>query len=195
MTGNGWLQFVVFCALLLALIRPFGIYLAKVLEGERTWLDLVFRPIERLIYKLGGVDAYHEMNWREYAFAVLGFSAVSMLLTYVFERLQGWALLSAAWMNPQKLAGVEQSLAWNTAASFTTNTNWQSYTPETTMSYLTQMAGMAYHNFLSAAVGIAVAVALVRGIRRTAASTIGNFWVDVTRSILYILLPCCVIFG
>ena len=193
MTGNGWLQFGIYCVLLLAAIRPLGIYLAKVLEGERTWLDPVFRPIERLIYKLGGVDADHEMNWREYALALLGFSAVSLLLTYALERLQ--SLLIAGWMNPQKLAAVEQALAWNTAASFTTNTNWQSYVPETTMSYLTQMAGLAYHNFLSAAVGIAVAVALIRGIRRTDTQTIGNFWVDATRSIVYVLVPACAIFA
>ena len=195
MTGNGWLQFLIFSAVLLASLRPIGIYLARVLEGERTWLDPVLRPIENLIYKLGGVNASQEMSWREYAFALLGFSAVSLLLTYVFERIQGWGLLAISWLNPQKLPGVEQALAWNTAASFTTNTNWQSYTPETTMSYLTQMAALAYHNFLSAAVGIAVAVALVRGIKRTSSSTIGNFWVDVTRSILYVLIPACVIFA
>jgi potassium-transporting ATPase potassium-binding subunit len=195
MTGNGWLQFAVFSVVLLASVRPMGIYLARVLEGERTWLDPLLRPIERLIYKLGGVNADQEMNWREYAFAMLGFSAVSLLLTYVLERAQGWGLLAVSWLNPQKLPGVEQALAWNTAASFTTNTNWQSYTPETTMSYLTQMAALAYHNFLSAAVGIAVAIALVRGIRRTTSSTIGNFWVDVTRSILYVLVPGCVIFA
>ena len=195
MTGDGWLQFAVFSVVLLASVRPLGIYLARVLEGERTWLDPLLRPIERLIYKLGAVDAGQEMSWREYAFAMLGFSAVSLLLTYVLERAQGWGLLAVSWLNPQKLPGVEQALAWGTAASFTTNTNWQSYTPETTMSYLTQMAGLAYHNFLSAAVGIAVAIALVRGIRRTTSSTIGNFWVDVTRSILYVLVPGCVIFA
>jgi len=160
MTANGWLQFVVFSVILLASVRPVGAYLARVLEGERTWLDPLLRPIERLIYKLSGVNADHEMNWREYAFALLGFSVISLLMTYGIERLQ--ALLP--W-NPQKLAAVGPDLAWNTAASFTTNTNWQSYTPETTMSYLTQMAGLAYHNFLSAAVGIAVAVALIRGIK------------------------------
>jgi K+-transporting ATPase ATPase A chain len=195
MTGNGWLQFAVFSAILLASVRPIGLYLARVLEGERTWFDPLFRPIEKLIYKLGGVNASQEMSWREYAFAMLGFSAVSMLLTYVLERLQGWSILALSWLNPQKLPGVEQALAWNTAASFTTNTNWQSYTPETTMSYLTQMAGLAYHNFMSAAVGIAIAVALVRGIRRTSSPTIGNFWVDVTRSVLYVLVPGCVIFA
>jgi potassium-transporting ATPase potassium-binding subunit len=195
MTGNGWFQFAIFAAVLLASVRPVGIYLARVLEGERTWLDRLLCPVEKLIYKLSGVNAEQEMNWREYAFALLGFSAVSMVLTYVLERAQGWGLLAVSWLNPQKLPAVEQALAWNTAASFTTNTNWQSYTPETTMSYLTQMAALAYHNFLSAAVGIAVAVALVRGIRRTSSPTIGNFWVDVTRSILYVLAPGCVIFA
>jgi len=195
MTGNGWFQFAIFAAVLLASVRPVGIYLARVLEGERTWLDRLLHPVEKLIYKLSGVNAEQEMNWREYAFALLGFSAVSLVLTYLLERAQGWGLLAVSWLNPQKLPAVEPALAWNTAASFTTNTNWQSYTPETTMSYLTQMAALAYHNFLSAAVGIAVAVALVRGIRRTSSPTIGNFWVDVTRSILYVLAPGCVIFA
>ena len=190
MTANGWLQFVVFSVILLASVRPVGAYLARVLEGERTWLDPLLRPIERFIYKLSGVNADHEMNWREYAFALLGFSVISLLMTYSIERLQ--ALLP--W-NPQKLAAVGPDLAWNTAASFTTNTNWQSYTPETTMSYLTQMAGLAYHNFLSAAVGIAVAVALIRGIKRTASGTIGNFWVDATRSLLYVLLPASILYA
>jgi K+-transporting ATPase ATPase A chain len=161
-----------------------GIYLARVLEGERTWLDPVLRPVERLIYKLCGIHADQEMNWREYAFAMLGFSAISLLLTYGIQRLQ--ALLP--W-NPQHLAAVSPDLAWNTAASFTTNTNWQFYTPEATMSYLTEMAGLATHNFWSAAAGIAVAVALIRGIKRTSSATIGNFWVDMTRSLLYVLLP------
>jgi K+-transporting ATPase ATPase A chain len=184
MSANGWLQFVIFCLILLASVRPVGLYLARVLEGQRTWLDPVMRPIERLIYKLCGVKANEEMNWREYAFAVLGFSAVSMLLTYAIERLQAFLPL-----NPQGLAAVGPDLAWNTAASFTTNTNWQSYSPETTMSYLTQMAGLATHNFFSAAVGIVVAMALIRGIKRTTAGTIGNFWVDTTRTLLYVLLP------
>jgi len=178
MTGNGWLQFLLFAAILLVSVKPVGIYLARVLEGEKTWLDPLFRPIERLLYKLSGVDADQEMTWREYAAALLGFSAVSLVLTYAFERLQGWAPFAASWMNPQKLPGVEQS-----------------YVPEVTMSYLTQMGTLAYHNFASAAVGIAVAVALVRGIKRTSSATIGNFWVDMTRSILYVLLPACAIFA
>jgi K+-transporting ATPase ATPase A chain len=188
MSANGWLQFAIFSLILLASVRPVGIYLARVLEGERTWLDPVLRPIERLIYKLCGVHADKEMNWREYAYSVLGVSAVSLVLTYGFQRLQFWL----PW-NPQHLANVGPDLAWNTAASFTTNTNWQSYTPETTMSYLTQMAGLAYHNFLSAAMGIAVAVALIRAIKRTSSGTIGNFWVDTTRTLLYVLLPASII--
>jgi len=190
MTANGWLQFAVFGAILLASVRPVGAYLARVLQGDRTWLDAVLRPIERLIYKVSGVNAQEEMNWRQYAYALLGFSAVSALITYGFERLQ--AILP---LNPQHLGAVGPDLAWNTAVSFTTNTNWQSYTPEQTMSYLTQMAGLAYHNFTSAAVGIAVAVALIRGIQRTASATIGNFWVDVTRSILYVLLPASIVYA
>ena len=192
MSANGWLQFAIFCLVLLASVRPVGIYLARVLEGERTWLDPVLRPVERLLYKLCGVSADKEMNWREYAFAALGFSAVSLVLTYAIERMQGFV---AGWANPQHLAAVRPDLAWNTAASFTTNTNWQSYTPETTMSYLTQMAGLATHNFWSAALGICVAVALIRGIKRTASGTIGNFWVDMTRTLFYVLLPACVVYG
>jgi K+-transporting ATPase ATPase A chain len=190
MSANGWLQFALFCLILLACVRPVGVYLARVLEGQRTWLDLVLRPIERLIYKLSGVDAEKEMNWREYACALLGFSAVGLLVTYAIERLQGLLPL-----NPQHLTAVGPDLAWNTAASFTTNTNWQSYTPETTMSYLTQMAALATHNFFSAAVGIAVAVALIRGIKRTKSETIGNFWVDATRTILYVLLPASLLYA
>jgi K+-transporting ATPase ATPase A chain len=190
MSANGWLQFAVFSLILLASVRPVGIYLARVLEGERTWLDPVLRPIERLIYKLSGVNATQEMNWREYAFAMLGFSAVTLAITYAIERLQHML----PW-NPQGLAAVGPDLAWNTAASFTTNTNWQFYTPETTMSYLTQMAGLATHNFWSAATGIAIAVALIRGIKRTMSSTIGNFWVDVTRTLLYVLVPASLIYA
>ena len=190
MSANGWLQFSLFSLILLASVRPVGTYMARVFEGERTWLDPVLRPIERLIYKLSGIDAKNEMNWREYAFAMLGFAAVSLLVTYGIERMQHWLPF-----NPQGLANVSPDLAWNTAVSFTTNTNWQSYTPETTMSYLTQMAALAYHNFISAASGIAVAIALIRGIKRTGSSTIGNFWVDTTRCILYILLPASLIYA
>ena len=190
MSANGWFQFALFSLILLAVTRPVGLYLARVLEGQRTWLDPVFRPMERLLYRLTGVNADHEMNWKEYAFAMLGFSAVSLVVTYAIERLQ--AVLP--W-NPQHLPAVGPDLAWNTAASFTTNTNWQFYTPESTMSYLTEMAGLATHNFFSAAVGIVVAVAIIRGIKRTASATIGNFWVDTTRTLLYVLLPACVIYA
>ena len=190
MTANGWLQFALYSLVLLATVRPVGIYLARVFEGESTWLDPILRPFERLIYKLSGVRADQEMNWREYAFAMLGFSAVTLVVTYGFERLQN--LLP---FNPQGLAAVGPDLAWNTAASFTTNTNWQFYTPETTMSYLTQMAGLATHNFWSAAAGMAVAVAFIRGIKRTTSATIGNFWVDMTRSLLYILVPASLLYA
>jgi K+-transporting ATPase ATPase A chain len=190
MNAMGWLQFAIFSIVLLATVRPVGIYLARVLERERTWLDPVLSPCERLIYKLSGVNAEHEMNWREYAFAILGFSAVSLLVTYAIERLQAFLPF-----NPQHLANVGPDLAWNTAASFTTNTNWQSYSPESTMSYLTEMAGLATHNFFSAAVGIVVAVALIRGIKRTNSCTIGNFWVDATRTMLYILAPACIVYA
>jgi K+-transporting ATPase ATPase A chain len=191
MSANGWLQFLFFSVVLALLTRPVGLYIAQVLERKRTWLDPVLHPIERLIYKVCGVHADHEMNWREYAFGVLGFSAVSLLLTYGIERLQAVIKL---W-NPQGLAAVVPDLAFNTAASFTTNTNWQSYTPESTMSYLTEMAGLATHNFFSAAGGIVVAVALVRGIKRTTSNTIGNFWVDTTRTLLYILLPGSIVYA
>jgi K+-transporting ATPase ATPase A chain len=188
MTANGWLQFIVFFAVLLLLMRPLGLYIARVLEGQKTFLDPVLRPIERLVYRACGIQAKQEMSWQQYSVAMLIFSFVSLLLTYLIERAQAFL----PW-NPQHLAGVAPVLALNTAVSFTTNTNWQAYTPETTMSYFTQMAGLAYHNFLSAAIGIAVAIALVRGIARKQSATIGNFWVDTTRSILWILLPICLV--
>jgi K+-transporting ATPase ATPase A chain len=190
MTANGWLQFALFSIVLFATVKPVGLYLAYVLEGKRTWLDPVLRPVERLIYRLCRVNAESEMNWREYAFALLGFSAVTLVLTYVVQRAQQML----PW-NPQHLAAVSPDLAWNTAASFTTNTNWQSYAPESTMSYFTEMVGLATHNFWSAAVGIVVAVALVRGVKRTASKTIGNFWVDMTRTLLYILGPASLVYA
>jgi potassium-transporting ATPase potassium-binding subunit len=188
MSANGWLQFVVYSIVLCLTVKPVGICLARVLEGQRTWLDPILRPVERLTYRLCGVNAKCEMNWREYAFALLGFSAVTMVPTYIIERAQ-----AALPLNPQHLPNVGADLAWNTAASFTTNTNWQFYSGEGTMSYLSQMAALATHNFFSAAVGIVVAIALVRAIKRTQSSTIGNFWVDATRTLLYILLPGSII--
>ena len=167
---------------------PLGQFVARVFARERTWLDPVLRPLEHLIYRLTGVDERHEMRWTEYGTTTLAFSLVSMLVLYALMRLQ--ALLP---FNPQGLANVAPDLAFNTAASFTTNTNWQSYVGETTMSYLTQMAGLAYHNFVSAAVGIALAIAFIRGIAGDKRDTLGNFWVDMTRATLWILLPVCVV--
>src|ERR1022692_509169 len=191
MTTNGWIQIGVFLAVLLAITKPLGAYMTKVFSGERTFFDPVVRPIERLLYRVTGVDEKHEMRWTEYAFTMLLFSGASMLLLYLLERAQH--LLP--WLNPQKFAGVPPALAFNTAASFTTNTNWQNYSGESTMSYLTQMAGLAYHNFASAAVGMALAIAFVRGIARKEKDTIGNFWVDMTRSILWVLLPACIVYA
>jgi potassium-transporting ATPase potassium-binding subunit len=190
MTANGWVQFLLFFGVLLLLMRPLGIYMARVFEGQRTFMDPVLKPLERLLYRAFGVKADVEMDWREYAAAMLLFSLVSLVLTYLIERAQH----ILPW-NPQGWGGVSPALAWNTAASFTTNTNWQAYVPETTMSYFTQMVGLAYHNFLSAAVGIAVAIALVRGVARRQAKTLGNFWVDTTRAIFYVLLPISIILG
>jgi len=185
MTINGWLQIFVFLALVLAVTKPLGIFMARVFSGERTFLDPALRPIERLLYRLTGVDEKQEMRWTEYAISMLLFSAVSMLLLYLIQRIQG--LLP---FNPQHLAGVTpQHLAFNTAASFTTNTNWQAYSGETTMSYFTQMAGLAFHNFASAATGIVLAIAFIRGIARRQMQTLGNFWVDFVRCCLWILLP------
>jgi K+-transporting ATPase ATPase A chain len=189
MTVNGWLQIFVFLGLIFAVTRPMGIFMARVFARERTFLDPVLRPIERLVYRLTGVDENQEMPWTEYATAMLLFSLVSMLLLYFLQRVQG--ILP---FNPQHLAGVmPQHLAFNTAASFTTNTNWQAYSGETTMSYFTQMAGLAYHNFVSAAVGIALAIAFIRGIARRQSKTIGNFWVDMVRASLWVLLPFAVV--
>src|SRR6202162_6392248 len=188
MTTNGWLQILVFLALIFAVTKPLGVFMARVFAREKTFLDPVMRPIERLLYRVTGVDETQEMRWTEYAVAMLLFSAVSMLVLYVLERVQVWL----PW-NPQHLANVAPDLAFNTAASFTTNTNWQNYAGETTMSYLTQMAGLAYHNFMSAAVGIVLAIAFIRGIARRQMQTIGNFWVDLVRCSLWVLLPVCVV--
>ncbi len=188
MTVNGWFQILVFLAVVAAVTPPIGGYMVRVFERERTWLDPVLRPIERLIYRLTRVDESRAMRWTEYAAALLLFSATSMLLLYVMQRAQGFLPL-----NPQRLPGVPAALAFNTAASFTTNTNWQAYSGESTMSYFTQMAGLAYHNFVSAAAGIAVAIAFIRGIARREQETIGNFWVDLVRGTLWILVPICLV--
>jgi potassium-transporting ATPase potassium-binding subunit len=190
MTANGWLQIGAFFVALWAVTKPLGAFMARVFSGEKTFLDPVLRPIERLLYRCTGIDQSHEMDWKEYSIAMLLFSGVSMLALYAIERVQ-----DLKWMpwNPQHLANVVPDLAFNTAASFTSNTNWQNYAGESTMSYLTQAAGLAYHNFVSAAVGIALAIAVIRGIARKESKTIGNFWVDVTRCTLWVLLPACLV--
>ena len=189
MTANGWLQILLFLALVFLVTKPMGIFMARVFNREKTFMDPVLRPVERLLYRLTAVDENHEMRWTEYAISMLLFSMVSMVVLYLMERLQGYLPF-----NPQKFGAVAPAhLAFNTAASFTTNTNWQVYSGETTMSYFTQMAGLAYHNFISAATGIALAIAFVRGIARRQMQTIGNFWVDLVRCSLWVLLPFCVV--
>jgi len=188
MTTNGLFQIGLYLAVLLLLVKPLGAYMARVFQSERTFLHPVLRPIENLIYRICGIEEAAEQSWKRYAGGALVFSAVGMLLTYLLMRVQQWL----PW-NPQGLGNVAADLSWNTAASFTTNTNWQSYTPETTMSYLTEMAALATHNFFSAAMGMAVAIAVVRGFSRHSSKTLGNFWVDFTRSIVYILLPLSIV--
>jgi potassium-transporting ATPase potassium-binding subunit len=187
-TANGWFQIGLFLLVVLLITKPIGIYLTRVFDRQKTFLDFLLRPIERLVYRVCGVDENTEMRWTEYGAAMLLFSVASLILLYLIERVQHWL----PW-NPQHFAAVAPDLAWNTAVSFTTNTNWQAYTPEVTMSYLTQMAGLAYHNFASAAVGIALAIAVIRGVARQEAKTIGNFWVDLTRCFLWVLLPVCLV--
>ena len=184
MPPNGVLQILAFTAAVWLLAKPIGGLMARVFAGERTWLHPVLRPLEAAIYRVCGIDEAEEQHWTRYAGALLWFSAVSLLLTYAIERWQQWF----PW-NPQGLGNVAPDLGWNTAASFASNTNWQAYTPETTMSYFTQMLGLATHNFFSAAAGIAVAIAVVRGFARHSARTLGNFWVDFTRITVYVLLP------
>ncbi len=188
MTANGILQIAIFFAVLIAITKPLGSYMTRVFAGERTWLHRPLRPIEAAIYKICGIDETVEQHWTRYAGAALAFSLVSLLFTYALLRVQKWLPL-----NPQGLGNLGQDLSFNTAASFTTNTNWQSYTPETTMSYLSQMIGLATHNFWSAATGLAVGIAFVRGFARHSMKTLGNFWVDFTRANLYVLLPLAIV--
>ena len=191
MQASGWLQFAVYLVALVVITKPMGLYLLQVLDANgRTWLDPVLRPLERGTYRVMGVDPNREHNWKQYTFALLLFSLVGCLFTYAILRLQNILPL-----NPQGLAAVTPDCSFNTATSFTTNTNWQSYVGETTMSYFSQMVGLAFHNFVSAATGIAIAAALVRGITRHTATTIGNFWVDLVRVTYYLLLPICLVFA
>src|SRR5215467_12920321 len=188
MVGNALIQVGLFSVLVTLISVPLGLYMARVFSGQHTFLDPVLRPIERAIYRICGVHPSTEQDWIEYTIAMLLFSAAGMLLLYGMERLQYYLPL-----NPQKFGAVAPDLAFNTAASFTTNTNWQAYGGESTMSYFTQMAGLAYHNFVSAAVGVSLAIAFIRGIARRQKETIGNFWVDLVRSSLWVLLPFCVV--
>jgi K+-transporting ATPase ATPase A chain len=180
----GWIQVAVFFALVLALTKPLGAYMARVFSGERTFLSPVMAPVERLLYGVCRVDPEREMSWGSYLLATLAFSLIGLLYLYVLLRMQKWLPL-----NPQGFDNLTPDNAWNVAVSFTTNTNWQFYSGESTMSYLSQMAGLTWHNFVSAALGIAIAVAVIRGVTGTDRKTVGNFWVDMTRALLYILLP------
>ncbi len=188
MTVNGWIQILLYMAIIFAVTKPLGSYMYRVFEGDRQPLPRLFGAIERLLYKLCGVDSKQQQDWKQYTLAMLVFSAITLLVTYGIERLQNVLPL-----NPQNFPPVAPDLAFNTAASFTTNTNWQAYSGESTMSYLTQMAGLAWHNFMSAAIGIGIALALARGItyrlQAGAAKTLGNFWVDLVRATVYVLIP------
>ena len=191
MQASGWIQFGVFVAALALITKPMGLYLLRVLDvNGRTWLDLVLKPLERGTYRVMNVDPNKEHDWKQYALAMVLFSVVGCLFTYAILRLQYFLPL-----NPQGFAGISPDLAFNTAVSFTTNTNWQNYVGESTMSYFSQMIGLAFHNFVSAATGIAIAAALVRGIARHSIQTLGNFWVDLVRVTYYLLLPICLVFA
>src|ERR1700761_5340876 len=188
MTVNGWIQIALFCAIIIAITPVLGAYMTKVFNGERTFLSFVLRPIERLIYAISGVNEKEDQHWTVYCISMLLFSLIGFLLFYAIQRLQ-----AGLPFNPQNLPAMGEHLSFNTAMSFVTNTNWQSYVPETTMGYLVQMAGLTVHNFASGATGIAMALALIRGFSRREAKAVGNFWVDLTRSTLYVLLPLSIV--
>jgi potassium-transporting ATPase potassium-binding subunit len=188
MTINGWVQIAIYFGLIAVCVKPLGLYMAKVFEGERTLLSPVLGPVERVIYRICAVDEHEEQHWVTYAVAMLAFSITGFVSLYALQRLQ-----SVLPFNPQKLGAVGPDLAFNTSISFVTNTNWQSYVGETTLSYLVQMVGLTVHNFVSAATGIALAIALIRGFARRSAKTVGNFWVDLTRCTLYVLLPLAIV--
>src|ERR1700681_1554653 len=197
MTLLGIAQIVIFFALLVAITKPVGNFMYRAFEGQLTFLHPVFRPLERLIYWLGGVREGEEQSWVRYSASMISLSLFSFLLVYLLQRLQGHLPLNPMHFStpqaPPNATPMTPDLAFNTAVSFMSNTNWQAYSPDTTMSYFTQMAALAVQNFVSAAVGIAVAVAMIRGFARHTAKTIGNFWVDVTRCTLYILIPVCIL--
>jgi K+-transporting ATPase ATPase A chain len=187
---NGWIQIALFSTIIIALVKPIGSYMTRVFNGERTFLSFALRPVERLFYAVGGVDEKEDQHWLVYTIAMLAFSMAGFVILYALQRLQ--AVLP---FNPEHLTAVGEHLAFNTSVSFVTNTNWQSYVPETTVSYLVQMAGLTVHNFVSAATGVALAVALIRGFARRSVKGLGNFWVDMTRCTLYILLPISIVVG
>jgi K+-transporting ATPase ATPase A chain len=188
MTANGWIQIVIFCAIIVAVVKPLGSYMTRVFTGERTFLSPVLVPVERVLYRLGGFDERHEQHWLAYAVSMLLFHVGGFLILYLLLRFQ-----SALPFNPAGMGAVPAALSLNTAISFITNTNWQNYSGESTLSYLTQMLGLTHQNFLSGATGVALAVALIRGFARGTARTIGSFWVDLTRCTLYVLLPICIL--
>src|SRR5690348_16740427 len=190
MTAMGWVQIALYCVVLLAITAPLGGYMTAVFEGKQTFLSFALRPLERGIYWLCGVDEKDEQHWTTYGVAMLAFSVAGFVLFYLIQRFQDVLPL-----NPAHLPAVGDHLAFNTSVSFVTNTNWQSYVPETTMSYLTQMLAMTTHNFVSAATGIALALVLIRGFARRSAQAVGNFWVDLTRTTLYVLLPISIVVG
>ena len=187
MTLNGWMQIAVYCLVVLALVKPLGLYMTHVFTGERTWLSPVLRPVERVLYRLCGIDEKHEQHWLAYTVAMLVFHVGGFLLLYAVLRLQHMLPF-----NPEAQGPMAEDLAFNTSASFVTNTNWQNYGGESTLSYLSQMLGLTHQNFLSAATGIVLAIALIRGFARRSARTVGSFWVDLTRCTLYVLLPLCI---
>ena len=190
MTAMGWVQIVVLLIVVGLLTKPLGTYMARVFEGKPVWIDKALRPLERLLYRLSGVDPKREMSWKKYAFSMLAFSAAGFFLLYLIQRIQG-----VFPSGPSGLGAVRPDLAFNTAVSFITNTNWQAYAGETTMKYVTQMVGLTVQNFVCAATGAAVAIALIRGFSRKLTGTLGNFWVDMTRCVLYILLPLAIVFA
>jgi K+-transporting ATPase ATPase A chain len=190
MLGSDLLQLVLYLVVLLLLALPLGLFMAKVFSGERTILDPVFKPVENLVYRVCRINPAREMGWKEYAVAVLVFNLLGLIVVFLMELLQG-----VLPFNPQKIGAVDPYVALNTAISFATNTNWQAYGGETTMSYLTQMFALTVQNFLSAATGIAVVIALIRGLMRKTTQTIGNFWFDLVRSMLWVLIPICAIFA
>lgn len=188
MTLNGWIQILVYCGIVILLVKPLGGYMYRVFSGERTFLSPILGPFERSLYRISGTSEREEQHWASYAAALLFFNLAGFLVLYFLQRLQG-----SLPYNPAGMTAVEPGLAFNTAASFMTNTNWQNYGGESTMSYLVQMAGLTVQNFLSAATGIAIAIALIRGFAKASGKSIGNFWVDMTRSTLYLLLPLCIV--